>query len=36
MKLIICHKKRFVMDSSKFPAWISDFGKETGIEKNHE
>ena len=26
----------YVMDSSKFPAWISDFGKETGIEKNHE
>ena len=23
----------YVMDSSKFPAWISDFGKETGIEK---
>ena len=26
----------YVMDSSKFPAWISAFGKETGIEKNHE
>ena len=26
----------YVMDSSKFPAWISDFGKETGIEKNHK